>query len=433
MKLCYDGLMEKMEKNFIPLRKDYRVFIFSISLIIAIFVAGIFLGLYFRNGQLIIEEVIMRARADLRDITLNRKWEEGHSGVYAEKKVRIKPEQYIDDPDFETMNGKFYTKVSATMMTGEILTFAPMDGMLLFHITSFFPLDPKNIADEFERDALKRFTLGENEIFSKEVINEKTYFRYIAPLYAKQDCIKCHFEQGYRLGDILGGISLNYNIEDIQSKLKANTYVILSLCVLTIILLIGFVYMLALKLMKKLSSAYRKIEELAVHDSLTGMYNRRYLNYRLHEEVNRAQRYGHYIGCIMIDIDHFKKMNDTFGHKSGDNILIEVSSVIKKNCRAEDIIVRYGGEEFIIISPETRAFGAEVLASRLRELVENLKVKNTRGKVMRVTVSLGVAEIKYNEMEKPENEDEIIEMADRALYVAKANGRNRVEVFKKRA
>ncbi len=425
--------MESGNKSLIHLKKDYRVFLFSISMIIALFVAGIFLGLYYRNGQLIIEEVILRARADLSDITLNRNWDKGHSGVYAEKKLGIKPEAYMDDPDFETMNGKFYTKVSATLMTGEIVTFAPMDGMLLFHITSLFPLDPKNLADEFERDALTMFTAGEKEVFEKAVINERSYFRYISPLYVKQECLKCHIEQGYRAGDILGGISLNYNIGDIKHKLQRNTYMILSLCVLTIALLLGLVYMLALKLMKRLSIAYQTIEEMAVHDPLTGLYNRRYLSYRLHEEVNRAQRYGHYIGCIMIDIDHFKKMNDTYGHQAGDIVLKEVAFAIKKNCRAEDIIVRYGGEEFVVISPETRVEGVEVLAARIRELVEKLEVKNNKGDVMSVTLSLGVSEMMYDEKKQPENEEEIIERADRALYLAKANGRNRVEKFKNSA
>jgi diguanylate cyclase (GGDEF)-like protein len=423
--------MIEKRKGFTSFRKDYRVFLFSISMIIALFVAGIFLGLYFRNGQLIIQEIIMRGRADFNDITLNRNWEEGHSGVYAEKKIGIKPDMYLDNPDFETMNGKFYSKVSSTLMTDEVVTFAPLDGMLVFHVTSLFPIDPKNLADEFERDALNKFLTGKNEIFEKKDINERFYFRYMVPLYARQDCLQCHFEQGYRLGDILGGISINYNIEDIEDKLQQNTYMIMLLCILTIVLLVGLVYVLALKLMKRLSNAYKKIEDMAIHDPLTVLYNRRYMNYRLHEEVNRAQRYGHYIACIMIDIDHFKKMNDTYGHKSGDDILIAIATTIKKNCRVEDIIVRYGGEEFIIISPETRAEGAVILASRIREMVEKLEVKTAEGDVMRITASLGVAEIKYKEKEKPDNEEEIIELADRALYIAKANGRNRVEVFEK--
>ncbi|MDO8282951.1 MAG: diguanylate cyclase [Thermodesulfovibrionia bacterium] len=421
--------MAEKAKSAIFFGKEYRVFLFSISLIIAIFVSGIFLGLYYRNGQLIEEEILTAARGDFNDIALNRNWGSGHSGVYAEKKKVIDPENYLNNPDFESMNGKFYTKVGSTLMTGEIVRFAAIEEMLLFHITSLYPLDQKNLADEFERDALVKFNEGVQEFYRKEVINDRTYFRYMAPLYMKDECLGCHFEQGYRLGEIRGGISLNYNIEHIQAKLKNNNFIILSLAVLTIIFLLGIIYLIVLKLMRKLSQAYKRIEELSIIDELTGLYNRRYLAYRLHEEVNRAQRYGHYLGCIMMDIDHFKKFNDTYGHIFGDLILQKVAAIIRKHCRAEDIIVRYGGEEFVIISPETRVDGVHVLASRIHDLIAEEEIEGPGSEPIRITVSMGIAELFYEEKEIPESEDEIIELADRALYSAKAKGRDRIEVF----
>ncbi|MBI4843257.1 MAG: diguanylate cyclase [Nitrospirae bacterium] len=417
-------------KSTIFIGREYRLFLYSISLVIAIFVSGIFLGLYYRNGQLIEDEIITTARADISDITLNRRWKETHSGVYAEKKKVINPEKYLDNPDFESMNGKFYTKVGSTLMTAEISILASQEGMLLFHITSLYPLDPKNLADPFELNALKRFNEGLQEAYEKEVINGKVYFRYMSPLYVKQECIECHFEQGYRLGDLRGGISLNYNIEHVQAKLRKNNIIIFALAVITIILLIGIIYLIALKLMKKLSSAYKKIEELSVLDPLTELYNRRYLSFRLHEEVNRAKRYGHYIGCIMMDIDHFKKFNDTYGHQIGDLILQMVARIIKKHCRAEDIVARYGGEEFVIIAPETRVDGVKSLASRLCDFIKQEIIKNSEGKDINVTISVGVAEIFYKEKELPADEAEIIELADRALYAAKAKGRDRIEVYR---
>ncbi|MBI4826576.1 MAG: diguanylate cyclase [Nitrospirae bacterium] len=416
-------------KGTIYFTKEYRIFLFSISLIIAIFVSGIFLGLYYRNGQLIEEEIVTAARADFNDIALNRNWGSGHSGVYAEKKKVVDPENYLDNPDFESMNGKFYTRIGSTLMTGEIVRFASVEEMLLFHITSLYPLDPRNLPDEFERDAFAKFNEGAHEFYRKEIINDRTYFRYMAPLYMKQECLECHFQQGYRQGEIRGGISLNYNIEHVQSKLRNNNFIILLLAFLTIILLLGIIYFIVLKLMRKLSQAYKKIEELSIIDELTGLYNRRYLAYRLHEEVNRAQRYGHYLGCIMIDIDHFKKFNDTYGHIFGDLILQKVAAVIRKYCRAEDIIVRYGGEEFLIISPETRIEGVKVLALRIHDLIAGEEIKGAGSEPIRITVSMGIAEMFYKEKETPESEDEIIELADRAMYSAKAKGRDRIEVF----
>jgi diguanylate cyclase (GGDEF)-like protein len=421
--------MEKKKHSSTFFGKEYRVFLISISLVVAIFVSGIFMGLYYRNGELIKEDIITTSRADFQDISLNRNWEVGHSGVYAEKKKVLSPEEFINNPEFESMNGKFYTRIGSTLMTGEIVKFAALEEMLLFHITSLFPVSPKNLPDEFERYALRQFDDGVPEVYRKEVINDRTFFRYMAPLFVKKQCLRCHFKDGYRLGEVRGGISLNYNIEHIQGKLKKNNVIIIVFAILTILLLVGIIYLIALKLMRKLSLAYARIEELSLTDELTGLYNRRLLAYRLHEEVNRAQRHRHYIGCIMVDIDHFKKTNDTYGHPAGDRILQEVASTIKENCRAEDIVVRYGGEEFVVISPETRSDGLMVLATRIRELIEKMEVRSGDGKVIPVTVSLGVAEIKYDEKEQSDNEEDIIELADRALYLAKANGRNRVEKF----
>lgn len=418
-------------KSSIFFGKEYRVFLVSISLIVAIFVAGIFLGLYYRNGQLIKEEIVTNARSDFNDIALNRNWGAGHSGVYAEKKRVVDPNIYLNNPDFESMNGKFYTKVGSTLMTAEISTLASMEGMLLFHVTSLSPFDPKNLADEFEMEALKQFDYGVHEVFRNDDINGKAFFRYMSPLYVKQECLECHFRQGYRLGDIRGGISLNYNIDHIQAKLKKNNIIIFSLGVLTIILLLTIIYLIALKLMKKLSLAYKRIEELSVTDELTGLYNRRFLNERLRAESRRASRHKHLLSFMMIDIDFFKKFNDTYGHPTGDILLKEISAVISGNCRTEDLAARYGGEEFAVVVPETTQEDAFILAERIRKLVEELNIVNSKGVPLMVTISIGVSNLGPDELEKSDTGELLIEYADRALYMAKANGRNRVEVFKK--
>ncbi|HIE59298.1 MAG TPA: GGDEF domain-containing protein [Hydrogenothermaceae bacterium] len=152
---------------------------------------------------------------------------------------------------------------------------------------------------------------------------------------------------------------------------------------------------------------------------LTGLFNKGKFNKVLKKEVERAKRYKRPLSLIIFDIDHFKRINDTYGHKVGDEVLKELAKIIKSVIRKADFVARWGGEEFVILAPETDLDGALNLAEKLRQTVE----KHQFPTVKNVTISLGVAQ--YIDGETPE---EFIIRADMALYKAKENGRNRVEV-----
>ncbi|UCH12540.1 MAG: sensor domain-containing diguanylate cyclase [Candidatus Omnitrophota bacterium] len=162
---------------------------------------------------------------------------------------------------------------------------------------------------------------------------------------------------------------------------------------------------------------YELVQELAITDGLTGVFVRRHMLERLNEELNRADRFNSRVSLLMIDIDNFKNYNDRYGHLKGDLLLKKIASVLKGGIREIDIIARYGGEEFCIIFPDTDTKGAELVASRLRESVENLEA----------TVSIGVAS--YPEDAKTWSN--LIEKADRMIYKAKGAGKNRVCVYAK--
>jgi diguanylate cyclase (GGDEF)-like protein len=168
------------------------------------------------------------------------------------------------------------------------------------------------------------------------------------------------------------------------------------------------------------NSKREALSRLAYKDALTGLFNRRYMDEKLSEEMGRAVRYGRPLSLVMIDIDHFKKFNDTYGHQKGDEVLAVVSGILQTTSRNTDILCRYGGEEIALILPETAPEDAMIMADMCCQRIHDNVIKETG---MMVTISLGVAG-KSLDCSSPED---IIAAADRALYRAKENGRNRIE------
>jgi diguanylate cyclase (GGDEF)-like protein len=166
------------------------------------------------------------------------------------------------------------------------------------------------------------------------------------------------------------------------------------------------------------------LREQTIHDPLTSLYNRRFLDESLKQELGKAQRNGKPVGVIMIDIDHFKKINDTHGHGIGDAVLVAVAKALLDNVRTGDIVCRFGGEEFAIVLPGANLNITKGRAEALRSLVEQLNLEHLQAPVGRVTISLGAAVFP----DHGTDEEALLRSADAALYAAKAGGRNRTAV-----
>lgn len=162
-----------------------------------------------------------------------------------------------------------------------------------------------------------------------------------------------------------------------------------------------------------------QLKELARRDSMTSLLNYEHLYKKLNEEIGRAKLYGSPLSVIMIDIDDFKQINDTFGHLTGDKIIIQVARVLIETCRSSDIIGRYGGEEFIIILPQTGLNEAKILAERIRSTLEHAKFE------MGCTVTISGGIMEYH----GETAEELIMGADKSQYTSKETGKNRITVF----
>ncbi len=163
-----------------------------------------------------------------------------------------------------------------------------------------------------------------------------------------------------------------------------------------------------------------ELNKLAITDKLTSLYNRRIIEEIIYAELERAKRYNRPFSVIMLDIDHFKEVNDTFGHLVGDRILLQFASIISENVRNTDICGRWGGEEFLILCPETELEKAKVLANKIRIVTENFLFEIIEHK----TASFGVTAYKTDD-----NVESLLERVDKALYMAKNEGRNRVIVL----
>jgi diguanylate cyclase (GGDEF)-like protein len=165
-----------------------------------------------------------------------------------------------------------------------------------------------------------------------------------------------------------------------------------------------------------------RLEALAHTDPLTRVLNRRALMDRLHSELDRASRYESIVSLLMVDLDFFKRLNDTYGHLVGDEALRWVAQSLQSAIRSVDLVARYGGEEFVIVLPETTAEGAFAFAERIRERIEGGRIRGN-GSHLHLTVSIGVATFPAPGVQTV---DDLISLADGALYRAKAAGRNTV-------
>ena len=397
----------------------YRKFIISTSLVIALVLSGIFLDMAIRTRLLINEENLIQARVVFNTILLTRKWNANYGGVYVEKKEGVESNPYLKNPDVRTIDGRIFTERNPALMTREISEYAAREGLFRFHLTSLKLLNPHNQPDEFETQALQMFERGgKSEVGRVEQIHDRSYFRYMAPLYVEDECLQCHREQSYNIGDVRGGISITFDIEDIQHKLKQNTASIIIFGITTTFLLVWLIYFFMAQLIKKLADARNRIENIAITDDLTGIFNRRHILSRFAEEFEKVKRLKTNLSCILADIDQFKSVNDTHGHLAGDGVLKEISHRIRNTIRAYDILGRYGGEEFLILLPDTGLEDAKNLADRIRVHVKDNPIISSK-----ITISLGVTAMQAQD----QTVDDIIKRADERLYRAKKSGRDRVE------
>ena len=179
-----------------------------------------------------------------------------------------------------------------------------------------------------------------------------------------------------------------------------------------------------LKILMRIKWLYSETKYLAIIDGLTGLYNRRFFQQTLEREFARSKRHKTCLSLAMFDIDHFKRVNDMYGHQFGDKVLAEISKIIKSSLRKTDYIARYGGEEIILILPETTTAQAHIPIERIREKIESRDFMNGNDAV-KITISCGISEVEAD----VNNQEELLARTDKALYESKRAGRNKTTIY----
>ena len=401
-----------------------------------------------RNDYQAISEKILYEQAStlFKNIVTLRKWNSDHGAIYVKAYNGIQPNPYLKDNHTYTKDNELLIKINPAWMTRQISELSNKKEKYYFKITSLQPVNPNNAPDNFEKTALENMKRNKSKEVYTSLENDK--FNFMGALKVEPSCLECHTTQGYNIGDTMGGLRVSipidnylHNMEIVDSKTEL-LYLITILTSIVFILLITYtvnsIYVRELNILKlnktlevkvnqrtkELKNANKKLLEISSVDFLTNIPNRRYFFEVGNKSFHLAKREKHPLSIICIDIDHFKSINDNYGHNIGDEILKLVSSKMNKLIRKSDILARTGGEEFTILLNNTDKENAFILAEKLRTTIENSCYRDKEFEIQ-VTISLGISELQNDDEEL----DSIISRADKALYRAKNESRNKTVIY----
>ncbi|MBQ0759014.1 MAG: diguanylate cyclase [Zhongshania sp.] len=402
-----------------------KVIVFHLVVAIGIVVwTGILFALYLwavdGEHDHLTETIKLKAESMAQNSQSLRSWVGGHGGVYVEVNDKIKPNPLLanmPERDIETPSGRKLTLFNSPAFLREISqTFESSLGDRI-KLISYQPLNPANTPDDWEKKALKELEAGAATA-QGFVSGEKSHFRLMYPMMMEAKCAKCHRYLKDIPRNVVGGLSVMVDktpydrlSEKVIRKITTGYF---SIWLIGLFGLIVFDF--------KGAKLLRNIQFTATHDGLTQLNNRREIECLINLECERADRYKNPLSVMMLDIDYFKRVNDTYGHQVGDEALRVVATTIKQTIRKIDIAGRYGGEEFLVLTPDTPREKAEILAQRLNKAIKTASIKLKDGKTFSVTVSIG------GSCFSPERRsaDLLVKSADEALYKAKETGRDRV-------
>lgn len=354
------------------------------------------------------------AAALLEKDFLYHRWACGYGGVYVPVSPTTQPNPYLShlpERDILTPSGRRLTLIIPPSITRQVYTVGKLAGKPQGHVTSLKPLQPENTPDLWEKAALQTCALGSREVCGIDRLDGQDVVRLMRPFITEQGCLGCHVNQDYHRGEVRGGISVIMPMGKWWGK-RATNVALGHGC----LWLIGVAVILAG--VQNLDQAHARIITLMHTDPLTGLANRRFFTDMLEKAMAFASRHEQPLSLIMVDLDDFKAINDTYGHEAGDQVLTSFAQLTQDFIRKEDLVARFGGEEFILMLPSTDLKQTTLIAERLRGQMENVTFSASPA---RVTASFGITQFRPGD-----TFETLINRADEALYAAKGAGKNRV-------
>lgn len=368
----------------------------------------------------------MIGRSSIERDILYRKWNTFHGGIYVPVTETTAPNPYLPLDVVPLRDLKISADLTLTMinpayMTRQVYELAAQQNEISGHITSNNPINPKNKPAPWEITALNFLEGGAAEYSNIATIDNSEYLQILLPLWTEKGCLKCHANQGYKEGDLRGGISISIPLGSfhspsiIEHKMLAMAHLaIWAIGMLSIYL--GYVA-LARKEAARLE-AEKQIETLAHFDRLTGLVNRNLFHDRLNQALAMAKRHKPKVGLLYIDLDRFKPINDTFGHKAGDDVLQEMAKRLMESVRESDTVARIGGDEFIVIMQGLQyKREAGPVAGKILAALE--KPFTVQGAENNLSASIGISCYP----DDGEDAETLMKKADEAMYrVKNSNG-----------
>lgn len=401
-------------------------FSLEVAIAMGVFTTLVFIGIFWRTIVLVQESAREQASSYIDLITNARTWNAMHGGVWVVEGPGARSNPYLRklgvEPDTSTVSGTALTLRNPAVMTKEMSVIADQAGKVRFHLTSLQLVNPENAPDVWERSVLERFKTDRAEVSITSDGPDGHVLRVMRPLVVESGCLKCHSQQGYKVGDVRGAISLTLPLTSLDRAIAQGGITLLGIYVLVIAAGGAVGYWLISRMASRIERSESALQLLATTDPLTGIPNRRTVWQRLEEEVARTARLSGVLGVIELDIDHFKVVNDTHGHPAGDEVLREVAKRITSALREYDVAGRIGGEEFLVVAPEMDAESLSALAERLRVHTKGYPIEHGLTEIA-VTISVGATLSALGD-----TAETLFARADEALYAAKAAGRDRVAI-----
>jgi diguanylate cyclase (GGDEF)-like protein len=356
---------------------------------------------------------LSQARALYNQVVDVREWNASHGGVYVPVTEATPPNPWLEVPgrDVTTESGLRLTLMNPAYMTRQFAEITRRRRGIVLHLTSATPLRPGNAPAPWERAALDSFARGATEHAEFAVdADGREIHRYMAPLPVEESCLRCHAKQGYTVGQVRGGISVVTPAGLLgRSRASFRRSVLLASLVL---------WGLGAGLIAAVAAAYHqktllvaRLRELALVDELTGLHNRRAFLVLAGKQLQIARRTGRTDVLLFIDLDGMKRINDEQGHEAGDAALRRTAEVLRAAFRTSDIIARFGGDEFVVLCPDTTPPAVPTLVAGLQRQVGDA---NAGAAVpWRLALSVGIATI---DPQQSATLDEVIRSADAAMY-----------------